>query len=322
MIAKSNPLEFVVGGVPGVSAGTPMPEDLDAIPAWYEREYQERIWKPKQELLRLNAPEANPGRTWRLGLAAETFGVPSRFVYYPGGVPGNQVATPAKSKRVGKDRDVRREGEFNTAPFDPSAALVEKAIEEPGILAGSSAKINLPVIQGEWKEKAGYVWCPLRVRMDLDRVHRQLVASGCFVQIHPLGSGGGPYKESPWGHMTPFKSGFTWLDKQFQCGVTDEGNSKKSTSGARLYLTGPPREVSACFNLLISMLPQSDFDNSKDNVAMCLLKDGRSVKWAGMAEAAVFEELGLPPDWARRSNKLKREATLRRSSSSSCSEAW
>ena len=42
------------------------------------------------------------------------------------------------------------------------------------------------------------------VCVDLDRVHRQLLASHSLVEVSPEGLGQGPYKEYPWGHMAPF----------------------------------------------------------------------------------------------------------------------
>ena len=55
-----------------------------------------------------------------------------------------------------------------------------------------------------------YVYCPLRVRMDQDRVHRQIHACGRFESVQPIGSGSGPFKEYPWKHMAPYKTGFLW----------------------------------------------------------------------------------------------------------------
>ena len=82
MLKAANPVRFVTeaGGGPGVFAGPPdMPPNLDDIPAWYEQEYKNKIWKPKMDMVRLNESALNPGRTWRLGLAAEVFGPSPRF---------------------------------------------------------------------------------------------------------------------------------------------------------------------------------------------------------------------------------------------------
>ena len=45
------------------------------------------------------------------------------------------------------------------------------------------------------------------------------------------------------------------------------------------------------------MLPQSDFDDSTSNPVQCELGNGRVVKWAAMAPAAVRAELGVPANW-------------------------
>ena len=118
--------------------------------------------------------------------------------------------------------------------------------------AGFSAKPNLPVIEGAWGGKSGYMWCPLRNRVDLDRVRRQIAMSGLFQNVRPLGSGGGPFKEKkPWGHMNPFQSSFKWQGQTISCGITDEGKGRLSTSGARLYVRGPEQMVDDCCNLVV-----------------------------------------------------------------------
>ena len=133
------------------------------------------------------------------------FGPSPRFQYYPAGIFGTQIARPANSKRKHADKDVVKQGEMYKSPADPFGPTLARAIEEPGVFAGFSARHNLPVISGDWPNKSGYVWCPLRNRVDLDRVHRQIATSGEFQDVHPLGSGGGPFKENPWGHMNPFQ---------------------------------------------------------------------------------------------------------------------
>ena len=77
LMKAADPLQFVseASRASGVSAGPPgMPLDLEAIPAWYEQEYEARIWEPKKEAMRMGKAALNPGRTWRLGLAADVFG--------------------------------------------------------------------------------------------------------------------------------------------------------------------------------------------------------------------------------------------------------
>ena len=132
-----------------------------------------------------------------------------------------------------------KEGELYKSPADPHADLIVRALEEPGVLAGYSANRKLPRLQrSSFGVASGYVWVPLRIRVDLDRVHRQLVASRSFTDVQPLGSCEGPYKEDPWGHMTPFVSGFFFGGSCFRVSITDEGSDNKSSSGSRLFAQG------------------------------------------------------------------------------------
>ena len=65
-----------------------------------------------------------------------------------------------KSQRKNTDRDEVCPGEYYKAPHDEPDRLVE-AIEEPGVLAGTSAIHNLPNIHGEWEDiVGGCVYCP------------------------------------------------------------------------------------------------------------------------------------------------------------------
>ena len=141
--------------------------------------------------------------------------------------------------------------------------------------------------------------------MDQDHVHWQISACGLFDHVHPVGSGRGAYKERPWLHMAPYKTGFKWRGKAFQLGTTDEisANPKPSTSGARLYMTGPEKLVHECFSIVMGLLPQSVFDDRNNNHAACRLADGRNIKWGYMSDERVHEELGLPLPgaWAKMS---------------------
>ena len=47
---------------------------LEQIPAWYDREYKAKILEPRKLMQRMDEPELNPGRTWRMGRAEEVFG--------------------------------------------------------------------------------------------------------------------------------------------------------------------------------------------------------------------------------------------------------
>ena len=300
--AKTDPVQFVASsasgsgasGGSGVSAGPPMPVDLDAIPHWYEEQYESRLGRRKEELRRMNDPAWNPGRTWRLGLAAQVFGSSPTYEYYPGGVPGTQLQKKKRSNRKNTGQDAVRPGELYQAPADVSDRLVE-AIEEPGVLAGFSAVHNLPDIVAAWRVTSGYVYCPLRVRLDHDRVHRQVHASGEFQSVRPIGSGGGPFKEEPWGHMTPYKTGFSYKGMSgFQLGTTDEGSNKPSSSGARLWMSGPEMLVAEAFCKVVRLLPQDSFDDRDTNYAQCRLTDGKLVRWAAMSDERVHNTLGLP----------------------------
>ena len=141
--------------------------------------------------------------------------------------------------------------------------------------------------------------------MDQECVHWQVSACGLFDYVRPIGSGGGPFKEYPWRHMAPYKTGFKWRGKEFQLGTTDDisANPKPSTSGARLYMTGPEKLVHECFSIVMGLLPQSDFDDRNNNHAVCRLADGRNIKWGYMSDERVHEELGLPVPgaWAKMS---------------------
>ena len=57
---------------------------------------------------------------------------------------------------------------------------------------------NLPNIQIRRDGIDSYVHCPLKVRMDQDRVHWQVHACGIFEKVRPIGSGSGPFKQYPW----------------------------------------------------------------------------------------------------------------------------
>ena len=137
--------------------------------------------------------------------------------------------------------------------------------------------------------------------MDQHRVHRQIHACERFDRVRPIGAGGGAYKEYPWRHMAPYRTGFSWQGKSFQVGTTDEENDKPSTSGARLYMTGLEKLVHRCFSIVVGLLPQSDFDDRDNNHAVCHLADGRNIKWGCMPDAHVYDELGLPSPglWAK-----------------------
>ena len=72
LAAKTAPVQFCIGsasGGSGVSADSPMPEKLEAIPSWYEEQWASKFRSSQRELKNLNEAALNPGRTWRSGLA-------------------------------------------------------------------------------------------------------------------------------------------------------------------------------------------------------------------------------------------------------------
>ena len=92
--------------------------------------------------------------------------------------------------------------------------------------------------------------------------------------------------------MAPYKTGFRWRGKEFQLGTTDVGKDKLSTSGARLYMTGPEDLVHRCFSIVVGLLPQRDFDDSDNNHVVCRLANGKDIKWGYVSDARVYDELG------------------------------
>ena len=91
LAAKTTPVQFCIssasGGL-GVSADSPAPEELEEIPSLYEEQTESKFRSPQWELKNLNEAALNLGRTWRSGLADQTFGTSPTYEYYPGGVAG------------------------------------------------------------------------------------------------------------------------------------------------------------------------------------------------------------------------------------------
>ena len=68
LAAKTAPVQFCIGsasGGLGVSADSPMPEELEEIPSWYEKQWESKVKNSQQALKNLNTAALNPGRTWR-----------------------------------------------------------------------------------------------------------------------------------------------------------------------------------------------------------------------------------------------------------------
>ena len=139
LAAKTTPVQFCIdsasGGL-GVSAESPMPEELEAIPSWYEEQWESKFRIPQQKLKKLNEAAWNPGRTWRSGLAGEMFGQTPQFEYYPGGEVGRQEQKVRKSKRQKTDNDKIRPGEYYKAPADEPDRLVDAIDRGSGCLVG------------------------------------------------------------------------------------------------------------------------------------------------------------------------------------------
>ena len=139
LMKNADPVQFVAnatGGL-GVSAGPPgMPDKLEQIPAWYDREYKAKILEPSKELQRMDAPALNPGRTWRTGMAEEVFGPHfyDNAPYYPENVPGRE-GTQAKNQRGRKHQRTHGSLESCTrAPLTPSRRLSRRLLRSPACL--------------------------------------------------------------------------------------------------------------------------------------------------------------------------------------------
>ena len=83
---------------------------------------------------------------------------------------------------------------------------------------------------------------PLATRVDIDRLLRVVSASDDFINAQPSGSCGTGLKINPLSHMSPYviKATLKSSGKSMTIGITDFKDPKKSTSGARLYVTGSP----------------------------------------------------------------------------------
>ncbi len=239
LLARATPATFVCG------ARLELPDSLSEVPAWYARQYAERIEEVRTQLMEATTdPERNVAQTWRKGDAEKHFGI-SGFVLYPG-TP--HPPRSKKSKRVGAEADKVQPGDLCTGPEDMHLKRRRVlALEEPGLLAGSSVTDNLPVLSGGCHTQAAsnYAWAPLVVRVDIDRVYQNLTDSNMFRNVTATGSLGSRFKVNPWSHMNPYKVSVTSVTtgKRYIVGVTDDTSSdiaRPSSSGARLYVEGSP----------------------------------------------------------------------------------
>ena len=135
----------------------------------------------------------------------------------------------------------------------------------------------------------GYAYAPLARRMDNDRLYRAIRDSSEFSDVWPWGSGPqkgrqSVYKTTPWTHLNCYKL-LCMLpgDKQkWDIGVTDNHMEDivQSSSGARLYVGGPPAKFAQARQVLlkaVSLLPETDIDLA--NAAIRVEWGGREHAW-------------------------------------------
>ena len=108
---------------------------------------------------------------------------------------------------------MRRKGDLYKGPGAEWVTIQEKAVAEPGVLAGFSHMEKLPVLTGGYVQKVQtwYACAPLARRVDMDRVYRAMRANYYFHSVRPWGGVGkvdearGVFKTAPWLHMNTFK---------------------------------------------------------------------------------------------------------------------
>jgi hypothetical protein len=259
-----------------------MPGCLTAMPQWYKEKGDEFRMQSRQTDDHMKNTLAT---TWREGRGKET-DVLAAHQLYP--APHEELIRKAmKRNRVGFEADCVQPGHCIPSPCDPVFMMRAQARDEPGLLAGSSARINLPklIIGGscESTHPTAYAWVPLRHRVEIDRVLSQMQLSMAFYSCEAFGSMGGCFKFNPWQHMNPYTIKVHTLKTKrgYQIGVTDfRDKQNKSTSGARLYVMGPAAEGELIEVLLTvgSLLSESDFDSGPAGFR-CKLSDGMEVDW-------------------------------------------
>lgn len=273
-----------------------MPDDLRAMAS----EYNENYYR-----MACNRPCKDLAKAWRSGTATAC----GAFEVYPDGRPGQRAPPPKKSKRMNASYDKVLPGELYPAPNDEIMRSLQE-LEVPGFLAGTSYKLdvgdadlpNLTLLHPE-SDSTNYTWLPLARRVDIDRVYRAVEQSGFFETVVPCGSLNMPLKINPWSHMSPYKvavsGATTFLQQQrlkhTEIGVTDEGGTGRvSTTGARLYVMGPPETKNAVLLRVASLLLESDFDPGFLKVTLKgTPKDGRRVVDWGRSCTSVDRELML-----------------------------
>lgn len=279
-------------------------------------EYTERYYS-----MVATVPMGGLAQTWRSG-ACEGSG---KFVPYPKGRPGEQAPAPKKSKRIGTSNDAVQPGELYPAPDDEIMRSL-RGEEVPSFLASTTYKIgkidiepaDLPKLQRKALNEAvesNYAWLPLARRVDIDRVFASVDRSAIFDTVQPCGSLGQALKINPWSHMSPYKIAVTGSEPQFseqvsrtEIGITDEGGTgRESSSGARLYVMGPPRTKDQVLLKVAALLLESDFDSGALKVE---LKDRRVVDW-GAGAVDVKKELNMAGYDGEKSLQVRKELLLR-----------
>ena len=105
---------------------------------------------------------------------------------------------------------------------------------------------------------------PLATRVDIDRLLRAVSASDDFINAKPYGSCGKELKTNPLSHMSPYviKATLKSSGKGMTIGIIDskDPSTKQSTSGARLYVAGPPHDCSPTLRKAAALLLETDFD--------------------------------------------------------------
>ncbi|MCP4240002.1 MAG: hypothetical protein GY772_05530 [bacterium] len=170
--------------------------DLDQIPAWYKGMYDEYAKGQAFQQFLQTDPSTNPGYAWRSGQAerAERVNPQKRaFDLYPRGTVGAQAPASKRSRRAGVEADIRAPGTMYDGPADPGMAERRAALEEPGLLAGTSTSV-LPMLVLRDVATGGYKWVPLARRVDLDRLLQLMQQCPEFGAIELLGDRGSTYK--------------------------------------------------------------------------------------------------------------------------------
>ena len=145
------------------------------MPAWYEKTYYENVTIPGEARLAaatdLGVHRGYAFRSGKCTIETEKHNAVDNtaLLYPPCGQP-----MPKSTKRKGTDMDIKEDGHMIPAPFEPVLREMRTtAVDEPGLLAGSSATDNLPQLAGGVSPPVtnpNYICWFLKNRVDLDRV--------------------------------------------------------------------------------------------------------------------------------------------------------